>query len=112
MFSIYSAAKLSNVYNSPRNKCMAIFVFYSKSIDIAISYLFRHGKKSIPFAHKWRINELGIVINNPKIMYLLSYKFYVGSHIGRFGIVNYNPRHTYYSLVPKQYTFSATEGSP
>ena len=31
---------------------------------------------------------------------------------GGFGIVNYNPMRTYCPLVLKQYTFSATKGSP
>ena len=66
------------------------------------------------FGHKLRINALGIVlINNPKIIDLFSYKFYVGPHKGGgFRIVNYNPRHTYCPFVSKQYTFSATKGSP
>ena len=78
------------------------------------SYLFRHGKKSVPlpFGHKWRISAPGIIINNPKIIDLFSYKFYVGLHKGGFGIVNYNPRRTYCPRVPNQYTFSATKGSP
>ena len=53
-----------------------------------------------------------IVINNPEIIDLFSYKFYVGPHKDGFGIVNYNPRRTYCPLVPKQYTFNATKGSP
>ena len=52
------------------------------------------------------------IINNPKIIDLFSYKFHVSPHKGGFGIVNYNPRHTYSTLVPKQYTFNATKGSP
>ena len=75
------------------------------------SYLFRHGKKSVPFGRKWRISAPGIVINNPKIIDLFSYKFYVGPHKGGFGIVNYNPRRTYCPLVPKQYTLRAAKGS-
>ena len=31
------------------------------------AYLFRHGKKSVPFEHK-RISAPGIIINNPKII--------------------------------------------
>ena len=76
------------------------------------SYLFRHGKKNVPSGHKWRISAHGVVINNPKIIDLFSYKFYVGPYKGGFGIVNYNPRCAYCPLVPKQYTFSATKGSP
>ena len=53
-----------------------------------------------------------IVINNPQIIDLFSCKFYVGLHKGRFGIVYYNPRRSLCPLVPKQYTFSATKGSP
>ena len=67
------------------------------------SYLFRHGKKNVPSGHKWRISAHGVVIDNPKIIDLFSYKFYVGPYKGGFGIVNYNPRHTYCQcpLVPK-----------
>ena len=36
----------------------------------------------------------------------------MGPYKGGFGIVNFNPRRTYCPLVPKQYTFSATKGSP
>ena len=54
----------------------------------------------------------GIVIKKPKIIDLFSYKFYGGPHEGGFGIANYNPRSTYCPLVPKQYSFSAIEGSP
>ena len=53
----------------------------------------------------------GIVINNPNIIDLFSYKFYGDPHKGAFGIVYYNPRRTYCPLVPKQYTFNATKGS-
>ena len=53
-----------------------------------------------------------IVINYPKIIDLLSYKFYVGPRKDEFGIVNYNSRRTYCPHVPKQYTFNATKGSP
>ena len=52
------------------------------------------------------------VTYNPKIIDLFSYKFYGGPHKGEFGIVNYNPRRTYGSLVSKQHTFNATKGSP
>ena len=58
------------------------------------SYLFRHGKKSVPYGHKWRISAPEIEINNPKIIDLFSCKFYDSPHKGRFGIVYYNPRHT------------------
>ena len=68
--------------------------------------------KSVLFGHMWKMSAAGIVINNPKIIDLFSYKFYVGTHKGGFGIVNYNLRRTYCPLVPKQYTFSATKGSP
>ena len=61
--------------------------------------------------YKWRISAPGIVINNPKIIDLFSYKFYGGPHKGGFGIVNYNPRRTYCPLVPKQYTFNAIKVS-
>ena len=74
--------------------------------------MFQHRKKSVPFGHIWRISAPGIAINNPKIIDLFRYKFYIGPHKGGFGIVNYNPRHTYCPLVPKQYTFNATKGSP
>ena len=77
-----------------------------------VSYPFLHGKKTVLFGQKWRISAPGIVINNPKIIDLFSYKFYVGPHKGRFWIVNYNTRCTYCPLVPKQYTFNATKGSP
>ena len=77
-----------------------------------ISSLFRHGKKSVPFGYKWRISAPGIVINNPKIIDLFSYKFYGDPHKGAFGIVNYNPRHTYCPLVPNQYTLRAAKASP
>ena len=40
------------------------------------SYLFRHGKKIVPFGHKWRISAPGIEINNPESIDLFSYKFY------------------------------------
>ena len=70
-----------------------------------LPYLFRQLHKSVLFGQKWRISAPRIVINNPKIIDLLSYKFYGG-------IVNYNPRRTYCPLVPKQYTFNATKGSP
>ena len=75
-------------------------------------YLFRHGKKSVPFGLNWRVSApgSGIVINDPKID-LFSYKFYVGPHKGAFGIVNNNNRRTYCPLMPKQYTFSVTKGS-
>ena len=66
-----------------------------------VSYLFRHGKISVHFGHKWRISAPGIVINN-----------HVDPHKGGFGIVNYNPRHTDCPLVTKQYAFSTTFGSP
>ena len=56
--------------------------------------------------------QVEIVINNPQIIDLFSCKFYVGPHKGRFGIVYYNPRRSLCPLVPKQYTFSATKGSP
>ena len=74
------------------------------------TYLFLHEKKSVLFGQKWRISAPGIVINNPKIIDLFSYKFYVGPHKGGFGIVNYNPRRTYCPLVPKQYTLRAAKG--
>ena len=41
---------------------------------VSESYLFLHGKKSVLFGHKSRISAPGIVINNPRIMDLLSYK--------------------------------------
>ena len=69
-----------------------------------VTYLFRHGNKSAPFGHKWRISAPRIVINNPKIIDLFSYKFYVGPHKGGFGIVNYNSIRTYCPLVPKHFT--------
>ena len=56
------------------------------------SYLFRHGKTRVPFGQKWKISAPGTVINNPKIIDLFRYKFYVGPYKGVF--------------VPKQYTFS------
>ena len=75
--------------------------------------MFLHGKKSVLLGQKWRISAPGIVINNPKIIDLFSYKFYVGPHKGEFGIINYNPRRTYCPLVPKQYTLrGAAKGSP
>ena len=74
-------------------------------------YLFLHGKKSVLFGQKWVISALGIVINNPKIIDLFSYKFYVGPHKGGFRIINYNTRRTYCPLVPKQYTLRAAKGS-
>ena len=76
------------------------------------AYLFRHGKKSVLCGNKWRISAPGIVINNPKIIELFSYNFYVGPHKGGFGIVNYNPSCTYCPLAPKQHIFSATKGLP
>ena len=75
------------------------------------SYLYRHGKKSVPFGHKWRISAPGIVINNPKIINFFNYKFHVGPHKGGLGRVNYNLRRTYCPPVPKQKNFSA-KGSP
>ena len=51
------------------------------------SYLYRHGKKSVPFGHKWRISAPGIFINNPKMIDLFDNKFYVGPLKGGFGIV-------------------------
>ena len=75
------------------------------------SYPFLLGKKTVLFGQKWRISAPGIVINNPKIIDLFSYKFYGGPHKGGFGIVNYNPRRTYCPLVPKQYTLRAAKGS-
>ena len=56
-------------------------------------------KKTVLFAQKWRISAPGVVINNPKIIDLFSYKFYVGPHKGGFGIVNHNPRRTYCTLL-------------
>ena len=53
-----------------------------------------------------------IFVNNPRNIGLFSYKFYWGPHKEAFRIVYYNPRCTYYQLVPKQYTFNATKGSP
>ena len=58
-----------------------------------------------------RVCAPGILINNPKIIDLFSFKFYGGPHKGGFGIVDYNPRRSYYPLVPKQYTFNAAKGS-
>ena len=58
------------------------------------------------FGQKWRISPPGIIINNPKIIDLFSYKFYVGPQKGGFKIVNYYPWRTYLltycPLVPKQ----------
>ena len=76
------------------------------------SYPFRKSHKSVLFGQKWRIRAPGIVSNNLKIIDLFCYKFYGGPHKGASGIVNYIPRHTYWPLVPKQYTFIATKGSP
>ena len=68
--------------------------------------------QSVLFGQRWGISAPGIVINNRKIIDLVSYKFYVGPpHKGGFRIVNYNPRDTYCPLVSKQYTFKATKGS-
>ena len=67
--------------------------------------------KSVLFGYKWKISAPGIVTNNPKIIDLFIYKFYGGPLKSGSGIVNYNPRHTYCPLVPKQYTFNATKGS-
>ena len=83
----------------------------NKSLTLE-AHLFLHGKKSVLFGQKWRISAPGIIINNPKIIDLFSYKFYVGPHKGGFGIINYNTRHPYCPLVPKQYTLRAAKGSP
>ena len=83
----------------------------SRSKNELQTYPFLHGKKTALFGQKWRISAPGIVINNPKIIDLFSYKFYVGPHKDGFGIVNYNPRRTYCPLVPKQYTLRAAKGS-
>ena len=64
------------------------------------------------FGQKWRISASGIVINNPKIIDLLYNKFYGGPQKDAVGIFNYNPIRTYSTLVPKQYTFNTTKGSP
>ena len=74
--------------------------------------MFRQSHKSALFGQKWKMIVPGIVINNPKITDLFSYKLYGGPLKGAFGIVNYNPRRTYCPLVPKQYTFCTTNGSP
>ena len=58
------------------------------------------------------ITASNIVINNPKIIDLFSYKLYEGPRKEGFRIVNYNPRRTYCPLVSKQYTFNATKGLP
>ena len=68
--------------------------------------------KNVLFGHKWRISAPGITINNPGIIDLFSYKVYEGPHNGGYGIVNCNPRCTYYTLVLKQDTFYVTDGSP
>ena len=79
------------------------------NFSILNSYLFRHGKKSVPFGHKWRISAPGIVIINPKIMHLFGYKFLIRVDSGISVIII---GCTYCPLVLKQYTFSATRGSP
>ena len=46
-----------------------------------MTYPFLHGKKTVLFGQKRRISAPGIVINNPKIINLFSYKFYEGPHM-------------------------------
>ena len=84
--------------------CLTLGLFLISIAYYTIANRRLHGKKTVLFGQKWRISAPGIVINNPKIIDLFSYKFYVGPHKGGFGIVNYNPRRTYCPLVPKQYT--------
>ena len=86
--------------------------FYLYFLRSSNTYLFLHREEKCTIWAEWKISAAEIVINDPKIIDLFSYKFYVGPHKCGFGIVNYNPRHTYCPLVPKQYTFSATKGSP
>ena len=46
------------------------------------SYPYRKSHKSVLFGQKWRISAPGIVINNPKMIDLFSYKFYGDPHKG------------------------------
>ena len=52
----------------------------------------------------------GFIINNPEFTLMRNSIKLVIKEIYNFGIVNYNPWYTYYPLLPKQYTFYATDG--
>ena len=57
------------------------------------------------------MNQEGIVINNPKIIDLFSFKFYVGPHKGGFGSVNYNPKCKFVTYRCKKWTLDFSDGT-